>query len=118
VYQSDGQRCTTVWCVRCIAEAEQRSQPPDAALATAVPLHGGETSGHGPASDPFQHFLQEHLQLMDRALYDEEAMLIPVIHDFLERARLYQTHVENPEQGQRLAAHLQYWETFLKALNT
>jgi hypothetical protein len=55
---------------------------------------------------------------MDRALYDEEAMLIPVIHDFLERARLYQTHVENPEQGQRLAAHLQYWETFLKALNT
>jgi hypothetical protein len=35
----------------------------------------------------------------------------------MERCRLYQTQAEIPEQGQRLAGHLQYWETFLKALN-
>jgi hypothetical protein len=35
----------------------------------------------------------------------------------MERCRRYQNQAEIPEQGQRLAGHLQYWETFLKALN-
>ena len=61
--------------------------------------------------------MQEHLQLMDRALYDDETLLVPTIQEFIERCRLYQTKVETPEQGQRLTGHLQYWETFLNALN-
>jgi len=61
--------------------------------------------------------MQEHLQLMDRALYDDEALLIPAIQDFMERCRLYQIQLDIPDQYQRLARHLQYWETFLKALN-
>jgi hypothetical protein len=109
VSQSDGLHCLTVWCIRCIEEAERRSQPSG---------NSGEPTSHRPASDPFQQCMQEHLQLMDRALYDDEAMLVPVIHDFLERCRRYQTHLESPEQCQRLAGHLQYWETFLKALNS
>ena len=61
--------------------------------------------------------MQEHVQLMDRALYDDETLVVPAIQDFMERCRLYQTQLEIPEQCQRLAGHLQYWETFLKALN-
>jgi hypothetical protein len=69
------------------------------------------------SSETFQQFMQEHLQLMDRALYDDETILVPAIQDFIERCRLYQTQVEMPEQCQRLTGHLQYWETFLNALN-
>ena len=61
--------------------------------------------------------MQEHLQLMDRALYDDETLVVPAIQIFMERCRLYQARSEIPEQSQRLAGHLQYWETFLKALN-
>ncbi len=124
IYQHDSLCCTTVWCLRCIDEAERRSQ-----------LHGisAVTEGSTPtlpkadmeerpspisSSDPFQQFVQEHLQLMDRALYDDEALLIPVIQDFMERCRLYQRQLDIPEQCRRLTGHLQYWETFLKALNS
>jgi len=71
-----------------------------------------------PSSATFQQFMQEHLQLMDRALYDDEAIVVPVIQDFIDRCRLYQTHLEMPGQLKRLTGHLQYWETFLKALNS
>jgi hypothetical protein len=67
--------------------------------------------------DTFQQFMQEHLQLMDRALYDDDTLLVPIVQDFIERCRLYRTTVERPEQSQRLTGHLQYWETFLNALN-
>ena len=67
--------------------------------------------------DIFQQCMQEHLQLMDRALYDEETLVVPAIQDFMERCRLYQAQIAIPEQYQRLAGHLQYWETFLQALN-
>lgn len=113
LYQSDSLHCLTVWCLRCIAEAERRSQPPSAADTLASDEH----TEHGPSSDTFEQFVQEHLQLMDRALYDDEAMLVPLIQDFLERCRLYQTRLEIPDQVRRLTGHLQYWETFLKALN-
>ena len=43
--------------------------------------------------------------------------LVPAIQDFMERCRLYQAQSEISEQCQRLAGYLQYWETFLKALN-
>jgi hypothetical protein len=69
------------------------------------------------SSATFQQCMQEHVQLMDRALYDDETLVVPAIQDFMERCRLYQTQLEVPEQRQRLAGHLQYWETFLKALS-
>jgi hypothetical protein len=123
IYQHDRLCCLAVWCLRCIAEAERRSQPHGTALATE-----GVTSvwprvdreGHpGPLSpaETFQQFMQEHLQLMDRALCDDETLLVPTIQDFIERCRLYQAQAEIPEQRQRLTGHLQYWETFLNALN-
>jgi hypothetical protein len=124
IYQSDSLHCTTVWCLRCIDDAERRSQPHDTSGAAVVAtpasdtVEAGERPSHVPSSDIFQHFMQEHLQLMDRALYDDETILIPSIEDFMERCRLYQPHLERPEQLKRLIGHLQYWETFLKALNS
>ena len=112
IYQHDNLCCLTVWCLRCIDEAEERSQP----HGTAIDRE--QRPSPVPSSDPFQQFMQEHLQLMDRALYDDEALLIPVIQDFMERCRLYQRQLDIPEQCRRLTGHLQYWETFLKALNS
>ncbi len=124
IYQHDSLCCLTVWCLRCIDEAERRSQPHGTSAVVTEgltpTLHTTDREAcpsHVPSSDTFQQFMQEHLQLMDRALYDDEAMLIPVIQDFMERCRLYQTQLEMPEQCQRLLGHLQYWATFLKALN-
>ena len=124
IYQRDSLRCMTVWCLRCIDEAERRSQLHGTAVAPVLSTSasdaavGGERPSHGPSSATFQQFMQEHLQLMDRALYDDEAILIPIIKDFMERCRLYQTHLEIPGQLKRLTGHLQYWETFLKALHS
>lgn len=111
IYQHDNLCCLTVWCLRCIDEAEKRSQP----HGTAIDIEQRPSSLS--SSDIFQQYMQEHLQLMDRALYDDETLVVPAIQDFMERCRLYQTQLEIPEQCQRLAGHLQYWETFLKALN-
>ena len=124
IYQHDSLGCTTVWCLRCIDEAERRSQLHGISAVTegSTPtLHKAEMEERPSpvsSSDPFQQFIQEHLQLMDRALYDDEALLIPVIQDFMERCRLYQRQLDIPEQCRRLTGHLQYWETFLKALNS
>ena len=82
IYQSDSLHCTTIWCLRCIDDAERRSQPHDTSGAAVVatpasdPVEAGERPSHVPSSDIFQHFMQEHLQLMDRALYDDETILI------------------------------------------
>jgi len=92
IYQHDNLCYLTVWCLRCIDEAEKRSQPPDTALDLEQypsPL---------PSSDSFQQYMQEHLQLMDRALYDDETLVVPAIQDFMARCRLYQTQLEIPEQ--------------------
>ena len=111
IYQHDNLCCLTVWCLRCIDEAEKRSQP----HGTTIDIE--QRPSPLSSSDIFQQYMQEHLQLMDRALYDEETLVVPAIQAFMERFRRYQTQTEIPEQGQRLAGHLQYWETFLKALN-
>jgi len=124
IYQSDSLRCMTVWCLRCIDEAERRSQPRDTAVVTGAstpasdPSSTGEQPSHGPCAATFQQLMQEHLQLMDRALYDDAAILIPIIQDFMQRCRLYQPHLAIPAQLKRLTGHLQYWETFLTALNS
>lgn len=111
ISQHDNLNCLTIWCLQCIDEAEKRSQPHDTAL------ENHQRPGPLSSSNILQQFMQEHLQLMDRALYDEEVFVVPAIQAFMERCRLYQSQVEIPEQGQRLARHLQYWETFLTALN-
>jgi G:T/U-mismatch repair DNA glycosylase len=111
IYQHGTLCCLTVWCLRCIDEAEKRSQ----LHGTALDLK--QRPSPLASSDVAQQLMQEHLQLMDRALYDEETLVVSAIHDFMERCRLYQTQLEIPEQCQRLAGHLQYWETFLQALN-
>jgi hypothetical protein len=64
----------------------------------------------------FHQLVQEHIDLMDRAIHEEDAILVPLIESFMERCRSYQQRLDNPEQTQRLMAHLQYWEAFLKAL--
>jgi hypothetical protein len=113
----------SVWCLRCIDEAERRSQlhstpvVTEGSTPTLYTADMEERLRPVPSSDPFQQFMQEHLQLMDRALYDDEALLIPAIQDFMERCRLYQIQLDIPDQCQRLTRHLQYWDTFLKALN-
>jgi hypothetical protein len=123
IYQHNNLYCLTVWCLRCIDEAEKRSQPHSTALDVggATPVLPTVDLEERPSplssSETLQQFVQEHLQLMDRALYDDETIVVPAIQDFMERCRLYQIQSEMPEQGQRLAGHLQYWETFLKALN-
>ena len=123
IYRHDRLCCLTVWCLRCIDEAERRSQPHGTALATegAAPAWHRVDREERPSSlssaETFQQFMQEHLQLMDRALYDDDTSLVPAIQDFIERCRLYQAKLEIPEQCQRLTGHLQYWATFLNALN-
>ena len=111
IYQHDNLYYLTVWCLRCIDEAEKRSQP----HGTAIDIE--QRPSPLSSSSIFQQCMQEHVQLMDRALYDDETRVVPAIQDFMERCRLYQTQSESPEQCQRLARHLQYWETFPKALN-
>jgi hypothetical protein len=111
IYQHDSLCCLTIWCLRCIDEAEKRSQPRDPAMEIQ------QRPSPLSSSEIFQQCIQEHLQLMDRALYDDETLVVPAIQDFIERCRHYQTQLEMSEQGQRLAGHLQYWETFLKTLN-
>lgn len=116
-------RRTTVWCRRCIAEAEQRSR--------LVPIAAGDDSlpdvavdspsqlvltAHATPGD-FQQLAQEHMQLMERALHEEDTVLVPLIEDFMQRCGLCQAQLENPEQAQRLTGHQQYWAAFLRALH-
>lgn len=123
IYQHDRLCCLAVWCLQCIAEAERRSQPHGTALATegVTPVWPMVDREECPSplssSETLQQLMQEHLQLMDRALYDDETLLVPTIQDFVERCRLYQGKGALPEQSTQLTGHLRYWETFLNALN-
>ncbi|MGQ4807125.1 hypothetical protein NKDENANG_00467 [Candidatus Entotheonellaceae bacterium PAL068K] len=116
-------RRVTVWCLRCIDEAEQRSRPvyghePDMPTTRSP---GDATSERlGPEADTtseFQRLMQEHSELMDRAIHEDDAVLIPLIEDFMQRCRTSQQNPGAPDQTPRLAGHLQYWEAFLKTLN-
>jgi hypothetical protein len=93
-------------------------RPVDKATLPLRPLATAEHASQPTASETFQALMQEHLQLMDRALYDDEAVLIPVVQAFIERCQLCQTTAENLEQGQRLTGHMHYWHAFLQTLNT
>jgi hypothetical protein len=61
--------------------------------------------------------MREHLHLMERAVHEDEMVLVAAIEDFLQRCRLLQAQQDVPERVQRLQGCLQYWETFLRALH-
>lgn len=112
----------TEWCLHCIGAAEQRSQAVDQHVPelsetdlTHVNAHE-QSMTHTSLSDAFQDYLQEHTQLMDRALHEDDAVLIPLVENFMQRCRTYHEQLADSALAQRLVRHIQYWETFLKAL--
>jgi hypothetical protein len=88
-------------------------------MEVAVAAMGQEEHEHSSVESPedFQQCIQEHLHLMERALHEDEAVLVAAIEDFLQRCRLLQTQQDISARVQRLQGCLQYWETFLRALN-
>lgn len=72
--------------------------------------------GDVPDED-YQQILQAHTDLMERALREEDAVLVPIVEAFMQRCLSYQRQVTIPEQARRLAGHAQYWQAFLNALN-
>jgi hypothetical protein len=111
-----------VWCYHCIVDAEHRSEPDTnqhnttslSHAAIAPPTHVPAFKESGLES--VELFVQEHLQLMDRAMHEEDTVLVPLIEDFMQRCQSYHDYLQPHEQAQRLRGHLQYWEAFLKAL--
>jgi hypothetical protein len=123
IYQGSQLQRIAVWCSRCIADAEHRSQygdtqrsaEPSPPAPLTPPAHLPASTDSSPARE--ESFVQEHLQLMERAMREDDAVLIPLIEDFVQRCRAYHDQLQTPEPAQRLRAHLQYWDAFLKALH-
>ena len=121
IVQGSGWRRTTVWCWRCIRDAEHRSQFPEKTAAAEALRPAGITQAtqaaesEAPPAD-FRQLVQEHFDLMERALHEDEAILVPLIDVFMQRCHTYQEHLQEPTLAQRLAGHLQYWQAFLQAL--
>jgi hypothetical protein len=122
IYQGAQLQRMAVWCYRCIVDAEHRSQ-------LGASQHHTTSLSHASIAPPtyvpaFQEsglesvelLVQEHLQLMDRAMHEEDTVLVPLIEDFMQRCQSYHDHLQPHEQAPRLRGHLQYWEAFLKAL--
>jgi hypothetical protein len=116
-------RHTALWCQPCIHEAEQRSlcategidcqdvQVSASALESYDRWPPEETTG------TFGALLQEHLDLMEEALREEnDDAIASRISDFMARGRAHLDGLDDQEQAQRLTTHLHYWQTFLKAL--
>jgi hypothetical protein len=122
IYHGSQLQRIAVWCSRCIADAEHRSQHSEARQNTACPPAVLTTpSTHLPASEESslereELFVQEHLQLMDRAMREDDAVLVPLIEDFIQRCHAYHAQLHTSKPAQRLQGHLQYWDAFLKAL--
>jgi hypothetical protein len=68
------------------------------------------------AISDFQQLGSEHTLLMERAIHEDDAVLVPLIEDFIQRCRSAHAHSMQSEYSQRLTSCLQYWEAFLKAL--
>lgn len=124
VYSGDHSRRVTMWCLGCIHDAERRSQFPDSHLMTppetrlAESMFPGRMVVEAGIPEDFQQLVQEHLELMERAIHEDDAIVVPLVEDFMQRCRHHhqQSESEAPELAQRLAGHVQYWETFLKTL--
>jgi hypothetical protein len=121
--QEERLRRVTVWCRRCIDEAEQRSQgttTSEAAIREAAPqqmVSPDRTSAAPPEAVEVAQLVQEHMELMERALHDDDDVLIPIIRDFMQRCQDYQHQSKATEATQRLDKHLHYWEAFLRAFH-
>ena len=121
IYRGNGLHRTALWCASCVQVAEQRSQAAGASgehgtvdLSATFQFASPVPEGHG--SDDFHRLIQEHLDLMDRALQEDDSVIVPLIDDFIDRCRTYRDQLEHPAHEQRLSGHLQYWDTFLQAL--
>ncbi|HEY7495026.1 MAG TPA: hypothetical protein VIH59_28475, partial [Candidatus Tectomicrobia bacterium] len=77
-----------MWCVRCVEDAEQRSQPAQEQGNNASEALLQTTRMMPPAG--FHQLVQEHIDLMDRAIHEEDTILVPLIEDFMARCRSYQ----------------------------
>jgi hypothetical protein len=122
IYHGSQLQQTAVWCWRCIVDAEQRSQHgtphASAPLPSSMPITplSSDTDSKETPRVSIEILVQEHLQLMDRAMHEEDAVLVPLVEDFMLRCRAYHEKEPAAEHTQRLIGHLQYWEAFLKAL--
>ncbi|MDH3603823.1 MAG: hypothetical protein OEU26_29795 [Candidatus Tectomicrobia bacterium] len=123
IIRGSGLQRTTLWCQPCIREAEHRSQLTDENLPVqvethiAVASHVHDSGSREMQPDDFQQFIQEHLDLMERALHEDDTTIVLLVEDFIERIQAYQTQIAEPEQVARLTSHSQYWSTFLNAMN-
>jgi hypothetical protein len=122
IYHGSQLQQTAVWCSRCIVDAEQRSQHGNphasAPLPSSIPIASlsSDTDSEDTARTSIERLVQEHLQLMDRAMHEEDAVLVPLVEDFMLRCRAYHEKEPAAEYTQRLIGHLQYWDAFLRAL--
>ena len=121
IVRGNGFHRTTLWCMPCVRTAEQRSQSAgDSMESETVDLHAAlqfstpELETHG--NDDFHRLIQEHLDLMDRALQEDDSTIVALIDDFMNRCQTHKDQLEHPDHVQRLSGHLQYWDTFLQAL--
>jgi hypothetical protein len=121
-YQGSQLQQLAVWCYRCITDAEQRSQQFNPQPGTTPPsIAPMVTPSPCPVSDEspgttVELFVREHLQLMERAMHEDDAVLVPLIEDFMLRCSAYHRLIQTSEEARRLLGHLQYWDAFLKAL--
>jgi len=123
IIRGSGLQRTTLWCQPCIQKAEHRSQfaaeglPVQAETYLAVDSHVHGYGSHEMPPDAFQQLIREHLELMERALYEDDTTIVLLVEDFIERIHVYQAQTTEPERVARLASHSQYWSTFLNAMN-
>ncbi len=121
-YHETGLQQVTLWCLRCVEAAEARSQPLQAAPeeAPAWRLEAAFGATVPPASDEspedVRQLLQAHIELMNRAIHEEEDVLVPRVREFMAQCRALHEQLDAPDQTRRLLGHVQYWEAFLKAL--
>jgi hypothetical protein len=122
IHPDDHLRQVTLWCLHCMAAAEQRSQSgrEDESEMSAWQEGAAPAASLLPDDVPdtnYQQIIQEHSDLMERALREDDAVLVPIVEAFMQRCLLYQEQEAIPEQAKRLLGHAQYWQAFLKALN-
>jgi hypothetical protein len=123
VSRGSGLQRTTLWCWPCIRQAEQRSQctaeglPVQAETHTAVTSHGHGSPPRERQPDDFQQFIREHLELMERALHEDDTTIVLLVEDFIERIQAYQAQIAEPERAARMASHSRYWSAFLNTIN-
>ena len=121
IVRGNGLQRTTLWCESCIRAAEQRSQItaagwPEQASSNLIPSAPKAVPSERPSHD-FQQLLQEHLDLMERALHEDDGTIIPLVQNFVQRCETYQAQLDDSDHVKRLASHMKYWSTFLNTIH-